>query len=142
MANDLNLCVFIGRLGDDPISRHTKSGKEAVNFRIAVGKSWIDKLSQEKIEVTEWVPVVVWGDLAEICRKYLKKGSLVQITGEFKTRKYTKDGQDRYSTEIVADRMQMLGGKSAPSEKEVTARPTGPAGRQGAFDDFQDDIPF
>lgn len=111
MANDLNQCSFIGRLGADPETRYMTSGDAATNFRIAC--SWKGK---EK-EGTEWIPVTTFGKLAEICGEYLKKGSQVYVSGRFTTRKWQdKEGNDRYSTEIVADRMQMLGGKSQVSE--------------------------
>ena len=111
MANDLNQCNFIGRLGSDPETRFMTSGKPVCNFNIAVGESWKDQ-GGAKQESTTWVPVVIYGNLAEICQSYLVKGSLVFISGKFKTRKWTdKDGKDRYTTEIIGDRMQMLGGK-------------------------------
>ncbi len=106
MANDLNRCEFIGRLGKDPETRFMPNGDAVCNFSIAVG--W---KSKEK-EGTEWVRVNAFKQLAEICGKYLTKGSQVYISGRMSTRKWRdKDGSDRYSTEINADQMQMLGGK-------------------------------
>jgi len=108
MANDLNQCNFIGRLGRDPESRVMPDGKSVVNFSIAVG--W----KTQNGEGCEWVNCVAYEKLAEIINQYLKKGSQVFISGRFKTRKWQDKatGADRYSTEIVCDRMQMLGGKS------------------------------
>ena len=147
MANDLNQCNFIGRLGKDPEARYLASGDQVVNFSIAVGWKGKDK------EGTEWINVVAFGKLAEICAKYLTKGSQVFISGKFKTDKYQdKDGNDRHSTKIVADNMQMLGGRqdsggeSAPRKQE--SRPaqasTGQAAakKRPSFEDMDDDIPF
>jgi single-strand DNA-binding protein len=141
MANDLNQCNFIGRLGADPESRYMPSGDAVCNFRIACG--WKGKDS----EGAEWVPVVTFGKLAEICQEYLLKGSQVFISGRFKTRKWEdKEGNTRYSTEIVADRMQMLG--SRPKELEEEGREPEPAAAApakrggGALDTMDDDIPF
>ena len=107
MSNDLNQCNFIGRLGRDPETKYTASGSAVCNFSIACG--WKGKNS----EGVEWIPVTTFDKLAEICGQYLKTGSQVFISGRFKTDKYTdKDGNDRYSTKIVADTMQMLGSKS------------------------------
>jgi len=136
MANDLNQCSFIGRLGADPEARFSQSGDAVCNFRIAVG--WKTK---EK-EGAEWVPCSAFGKLAEICRDYLRKGSQVFVQGRLRTRKWQdKDGQDRYTTEIVVDQMQMLGGKP-----EGQSQPQQPEQRQqrnnapSQADDF--DIPF
>ena len=107
----INKCIFIGNLGADPEQRHTASGGAVTNLRLAVSESWKDKQTGEKQERTEWVRVVAFGRLAEICAEYLHKGSQVYIEGRLQTRKYEKDGQDHYSTEIVANQMQMLGGK-------------------------------
>ena len=108
MSNDLNQCNFIGRLGKDPEARAMPNGDNVASFSIAAG--WKSK----DAEGTEWINVVAFGKLAEICNKYLVKGSQVFVQGRMKTRKYTdKNGVEKYSTEIIADRMQMLGGKSA-----------------------------
>lgn len=148
-SNDLNQCNFIGRLGADPETRYLPSGDAVASFRIAVG--W---KSREK-EGAEWVSIVAFGKLAEICGQYLTKGSQVFISGRFKTDEYEKNGEKRYSTKIVADRMQMLGGKSersqqhddsgysAPTQREQPRQPA-PAsgGGSSGFGDFDDDIPF
>lgn len=119
MANDLNQCTFTGRLGKDPELRYTASGSPVANFSIAVGETWKDKESGEKKDKTEWVNIVAWGRLAETAGEYLKKGARVLIGGKLQTRKWQdKDGNDRYTTEIVADQMQMLGGRSSGEGSE------------------------
>lgn len=138
MANDLNRCEFIGRLGADPEVRHMANGDAVCNFRIACGSSWKDKATGDKKESVEWIPISVFGKLAEICGTYLTKGKMVFIAGRFRTRKWQdKDGQDRYTTEINADDMQMLGGKSDDRPAASTAAPV------AADPPFEDqDIPF
>lgn len=142
MANDLNQCNFIGRLGKDPEVRYLNNGDQVVNFSIAVGWKGKDK------EGTEWINIVSFGKLAEICGEYLKKGSQVFISGKFKTDKYQdKDGNDRYSTKITAENMQMLGGRQdgdAPRHQEGRpAQSVKPAAKRSAsFDDLDGDIPF
>ena len=133
MANDLNMCSFIGRLGADPETRYAASGDPVCSFRIAVG--WKTK---EK-EGAEWVSITAFGKLAEICGQYLTKGSQVFVSGRMKTDEYEKDGIKRYSTKIVADRMQMLGGRSddAPKQQKAQSEKTAPS-----FEDMDDDIPF
>lgn len=137
MSNDLNRCEFIGRLGKDPEVRYSPDGAAVCNFSLAVG--WKTK---EK-EGVEWVRVVAFGKLAEICGEYLTKGKQVYVSGRMTTRKWTdKDsGQDRYSTEIVADQLQMLGGKNDEPEQRSASRP---APRQVApsTSDDSSDIPF
>lgn len=135
MANDLNQCNFIGRLGKDPETRYMPAGDAVTNFSLAVGWKSKDK------EGTEWINVTAFGKLAEICGQYLKKGSQVFISGRFKTEKYQdKDGIDRYSTKIVADQMQMLGGKSDNAGEAPASKPR-PA-RAPAADDMDSEIPF
>lgn len=132
MANDLNRCDFIGRLGQDPETRYQPSGDAVTNIRLAVG--WKGKQS----EGVEWVPVVFFGRLAEIVGEYLKKGSRIYVSGRFKTRKWTdKQGQDRYSTEIVASEMQMLDGRQ-PDSQPAPQRQSAPAPSA----DYDDSIPF
>lgn len=142
--SDINNCTFTGRLGRDPETRTFSNGDQVCNVSIAVGSAWKDK-NGEKQERTEWVPLVFPGKLAEIAGQYLRKGSQVAVTGEFRTRKWQdKDGQDRYSTEIRVERMTMLGGKSESSSAPAPRAPA-PAPRQssgGGFDDMDDDIPF
>jgi single-strand DNA-binding protein len=138
MSNDLNQCNFIGRLGKDPEQRFTPSGECVVSFSIACG--WKTK---EK-EGAEWVNISAFGKLAEICAQYLTKGSQVFISGRLTTQKWTdKDGQTRYTTKITADRMQMLGGKSAERGEppEQAAKPTARKPVSSSFEDMDDDIP-
>lgn len=151
MANDLNMCVFIGRLGRDPELRYLPNGDAAVNISIAVGKSWKDKNSGEKKEVTTWVPVSFFGKTAEIVGEYCRKGSQLQITGEFSVRKYTdKDGNEKQITEIKGDRMQLLGSpgdgqgqrQAAPAQRQAAPaqrQAQAPARRNEPEDD---EIPF
>jgi single-strand DNA-binding protein len=138
MSNSLNRCEFIGNLGKDPDIRYSASGDAIANFSIAVGWKTKDK------EGTEWVRVTAFGKLAGICGEYLRKGSQVYIAGRMTTRKWqNKDGVDQYTTEVVADQMQMLGGKPEPSEPKEAPKPD--AYRQikeGGAVDMDDDIPF
>lgn len=148
MANDLNQCNFIGRLGKDPESRFAPSGDQVVGFSLAVGSQWKDKQTSEKKESTEWVNCSVFGKLAGICAEYLHKGDQVFISGRLKTDKWTdKAGVERYMTKVVVEQMQMLGSKSggesrqsAPQSKPEKKYEGGAAA--GNFDDMDDDIPF
>ncbi len=151
----VNKAIIIGNLGKDPEMRYMPSGDAICNFSIATTDSWKDK-SGEKQEKTEWHRISMFGKLAEIAGEYLKKGSQVYVEGRLQTRKWQdKDGHERYTTEIVADRMQMLGSKSGGgSNFEVVDNPAAsapasapaakkPAPAKGAgFDDLDDDIPF
>ena len=118
----VNKVILVGNLGADPETRYMPNGDAVANIRLATTESWKDKASGEKREITEWHRVVFYRKLAEIAGQYLKKGSSVYIEGRIRTRKWQdKEGQERYTTEIEANEMQMLGGKpsgeSAPSEK-------------------------
>jgi len=137
MANDLNQCQFIGRLGADPETRVMQSGEAVSNFRIAVGSKWKNKTGEQQ-ESTEWVTVTAFGKIGEICAQYLKKGSQVYISGRMKTEKYDKNGVDHYATKIIAENMQMLGGKSEAAKDEQPK----PQPKPASFDSFDDDIPF
>ncbi len=149
----VNKVILVGNLGRDPETRYMPEGGAVTNISIATTDSWKDK-NGEKQEKTEWHRVAFFGKLAEIAGEYLKKGSQVYVEGRLQTRKWQdKDGQDRYTTEIVADRMQMLGsrqgmgGADREGGGEREAPPRGaakPAGAKpgGKFDDFEDDIPF
>ena len=141
MSNDLNRCEFIGRLGRDPETRYTADSNAICNFSIAVGYKTATK------ETTEWVRITAFGKLAGICADYLKKGSQVFVAGRMTTRKWqNKDGVDQYTTEVVADQMQMLGGRLA--EDAPVARPKPDAyraikeGNIVPFDDLEDTVPF
>ena len=129
----VNKWIGIGNLGKDPDMRYTASGDAICNFSIACSESWKDKATGEKKEQTEWVRISFFGKLAEICGQYLKKGSQVYIEGSLRTRKWQdkQSGADRYSTEIVARDMQMLGGRKAVEddvkpEKVVDEKPVSP----------------
>lgn len=140
MANDLNQCNFIGRLGADPDSRYLSNGDAVCNFRIAVGWKGKDK------EGAEWVPCTAYGKLAEICGEYLRKGSQVFVSGRFITRNWQdKDGNDRYTSEINLDRMQMLGSKAGSDTDRPAAPSREPAAKpapSGGVADMESDIPF
>lgn len=134
MANDLNQCNFIGRLGADPECKTTPDGLLTAKFRLAVG--W---KTQSK-EGVEWVPVNTFGKLAEICQQYLRKGALVQITGRYRTNEWTdRDGNKRKDVSINADSMQMLGSKNDSQRQEA---PQQQQPRNAPEPDFNDDVPF
>jgi single-strand DNA-binding protein len=137
----LNKCMFIGNLGRDPEIRTMQDGKKVANLSIGVSEKWKDKSTGEKKEKTEWVRVVIFGDLAGIAEKYLAKGSKVYVCGQLQTRKWTdKDGADKYSTEIVLQgfrgEMEMLDVKTSSD------RPVADKGRATSRSDMDDDIPF
>ena len=111
MARGINKVILVGNLGADPETRYTTSGGAVTNIRIATSEQWRDKQTGENQERTEWHRVVLFGKLGEIAGEYLKKGRQVYIEGSLRTNKYTdKDGVERYTTDIVANEMQMLGG--------------------------------
>jgi single-strand DNA-binding protein len=142
MSNDLNKCLFIGRLGAEPELKTLPDGRSVANFRIAVGSSWKDKQTGDKQESVEWVGIVAFGKLADICGQYLNKGAQVFIEGRMRTRKWQdKEGKDRYTTEIIADSMQMLGGKRDSAEQSAPARERAPAPAKQT-EEFDDEIPF
>lgn len=135
--NDLNQCNFIGRLGNDPETKYTQSGMAVTNISLACGWKSKDK------EGTEWVRVSAFGKLAEIMGEYLKKGSQVFISGRMKTDKWEKDGHTHYSTSIIADTMQMLGGKGDQGKQPQRQMrdDDGPVASTPVDDGF-DSIPF
>lgn len=109
----VNKVILVGRLGRDPEVRYTPDGKAIANISLATSESWRDKNTNERVERTEWHRVSMFGRLAEIAGEYLKSGSQIFVEGKIKTRKWQdKEGQDRYTTEIIADHMQMIGGRS------------------------------
>ncbi|SEO48425.1 single-strand DNA-binding protein [Luteibacter sp. UNC138MFCol5.1] len=117
MARGINKVIIVGNLGADPETRYTGSGTAITSLRIATSEAWTDKQSGEKQERTEWHRVKLFGKLAEIAGEYLKKGRQVYIEGSLRTDKYTdKDGVERYSTDIIANEMQMLGGQAGGGE--------------------------
>ena len=154
MARGVNKVILVGNLGKDPETRYMPSGKPVTSFSIATSESWNDRQSGEKQERTEWHNIVLFDKLAEIAAEYLRKGSQVYIEGSLRTRKWQdkETGKDRYTTEIVARDMQMLGGRSGPapaggSEPREPRTNAAPASRERepvAADDqeFDDDIPF
>jgi single-strand DNA-binding protein len=162
MARGVNKVILVGNLGKDPEVRYSPNGGGVANITIATTESWKDKTSGEKVEKTEWHRVVFFGRLAEIAGEYLKKGSQVYIEGRLQTRKWQdKEGKDRYTTEIVAGEMQMLGsreGRGAPSEFDQSSdegRSSGGSSSRAPAtaasgggkpssppSDFDDDIPF
>jgi single-strand DNA-binding protein len=141
MARGINKVILIGNLGADPETRAMPSGTTVANLRIATSESWRDKQTGEQQERTEWHRVALFGRLAEIAGEYLKKGSQVYIEGSLRTRKWQdKQGNERYSTEIVGNELQMLGGRGgsgagagAGTGAEGGARPTGAAAAAHAY---------
>ena len=153
----VNKVIIVGNLGRDPETRYLPSGEAVCNISVATTETWKDKASGEKKEATEWHRISFFGKLAEIAGEYLKKGSQVYIEGQLRTRKYQdkETGKDRYSTEIRADRMQMLGSRQGAGDArggagEPRAESGAPKGDAkaaakkpaGKFDDMEDDIPF
>jgi single-strand DNA-binding protein len=153
MARGLNKVILIGNLGADPETRAMPSGLTVANLRVATSESWRDKTSGEQQERTEWHHVALFGRLGEVAAEYLKKGSQVYIEGRLRTRKWQdKQGNDRYSTEIIGNEMLMLGGRSAgagaaasadPRERQEAVPEAAERSESGAKgSDFDDDIPF
>jgi single-strand DNA-binding protein len=160
MARGVNKVILVGNLGADPETRSMPSGTTVTNIRIATSESWKDKASGAQQERTEWHSVALFGRLGEIAAEYLRKGSQVFVEGKLRTRKWQdKTGNDRFTTEIIADNMQMLGGRagggagaggggaaggaergsSPPPARDEYDQTPAPAGGK---DDFEDDIPF
>ena len=140
----VNKVIILGRLGNDPEMRYMPSGEAVANLSIATSESWTDKNTGEKREKTEWHRVVAFRKLAEIIGQYCKKGDQIYIEGKLQTRKWSdKNGQDHYTTEIIADQMQMLGGKDngnrGQSEKPEWSPDPQPTPAPQTFDG---DIPF
>lgn len=160
MARGVNKVILVGNLGNDPDTRYSPNGSAVTKISVATAESWKDKQTGEKQEKTEWHRVVFFGRLAEIAKEYLTKGSQVYIEGRLQTNKWQgKDGQDRYTTEIVASDMQMLGGRGGggggtadwsneqPAQNSSPAQDAGPAPAPAPAsappaDDFDDDVPF
>ncbi|MBI1892253.1 MAG: single-stranded DNA-binding protein [Burkholderiales bacterium] len=151
----VNKVIIVGNLGRDPETRYMPNGEAVTNITVATTESWKDKASGEKKEQTEWHRITFYRKLAEIAGQYLKKGSQIYVEGRLQTRKWTdKEGAERYTTEIIADTMQMLGsrqgmgGGNAPADEEYGSRPSGggaarPASKPAPnFSDMDDDIPF
>jgi single-strand DNA-binding protein len=157
MARGINKVILVGNLGQDPETRYMPNGKAVTNLRIATSESWKDKQTGEQREQTEWHSIVMYDKLAEIAAEYLRKGSQVYVEGKLRTRKWQdKEGRDRYTTEINANEMQMLGGRgdrggagaggvgtdsrSEPRSTPAAERKPVAAGESGG--EFDDDIPF
>ena len=153
----VNKVILVGNLGRDPETRFMPSGGAVCNVSVATSRNWKDKSSGERKEETEWHRVVFFDRLAEIAGEYLKKGSSVYIEGRLQTRKYTdKDGVEKYSTEIIAQEMQMLGGRggddadrgasqergSSGSARSQSSGSAAPKRASTEFDKLDDDIPF
>jgi len=138
--SSLNKVQIIGHLGADPETRAMPSGETVANMRIATTEKWKDKKTGNPQERTEWHTVAIFGRLAEVAGQYLVKGSLVYIEGQLRTRKWKdKQGSDRYSTEIVARELKMLGGKRREDDDAPPPVQTPP---ESTRDDFDDNIPF
>jgi single-strand DNA-binding protein len=160
MARGVNKVILVGNLGADPETRYTAGGSAVTNVRLATTDAWKDKQSGEQQERTEWHRVVFWGRLAEIAAEYLRKGSQIYVEGRIQTRKWQgQDGQDRWTTEIVGNEMQMLGSRGGaqasppPDFDSGQSSGVGSSGGSGAsggsssrkaetVQDFDDDIPF
>ena len=153
MARGVNKAIIVGNLGRDPEVRYTANGSAVANVTVATSESWKDKQSGERQERTEWHRVVFFGRLAEIAEEYLKKGAQVYIEGSIRTQKWQdkESGQDRYTTEIVARDMQMLGSRggeaSGVSDDDYSgaassATASSGGGASGRDPDLDDDIPF
>ena len=153
----VNKVIIIGNLGRDPEVRYTPNGSAVCNIGVATTRTWKAKESGDKVEETEWHRVVFYDRLAEIAGEYLKKGRPVYVEGRLKTRKWQdKEGKDTYTTEIIADQMQLLGSREGmgggaggddPGEGRSAPAPRAPASKPAAksatgFDDMDDDIPF
>lgn len=148
MARGVNRVIIVGNVGQDPEIKSLPSGAAVANISVATSESWKDKNTGEKQERTEWHRVVFFGKLAEIVGEYVKKGSQIYIEGKLQTRKWqAQDGTDRYTTEINASEMQLLGGRGdgqqqqqshAPAQQQTQPQHNAPAG----FSGLDDDIPF
>ena len=148
MSRGINKVIIVGNLGADPETRYMPSGSAVTNLSIATSEQWKDKQTGEQKERTEWHKVAMFNLLAEIAAEYLRKGSQVYIEGKLRTRKWQdRDGNDRWTTEVIADEMQMLGGRGGGGSAPMSSD-SGPGGGssggppQSPPDDFEDDIPF
>jgi single-stranded DNA-binding protein len=138
----VNKVIIVGHLGNEPEMRSMPNGEAVANISVATSESWTDKTTGERKEVTEWHRIVLYRRLAEIAGQYLHKGSQVYVEGRLKTRKWQdNNGQDRYTTEIQGDNLQMLGSAQAPSA--AAPKPTAAQANQPpATDSFDDNVPF
>ncbi len=143
----INKCIIVGTLGKDPEMRFTQAGKAVANLSVATSEKRKDKQTGQQQEATEWHRVVAFDRLAEIIGEYLTKGSQVYIEGKIQTRKWQdNDGKDRYSTDVVANQMQMLGGgskqQSQGSQQQAPQQKSGGQNQGGSHNDFDENIPF
>lgn len=138
----VNRVILVGNLGNDPTILYLTSGDAVANISVATTDNWTDR-NGEKQSRTEWHRIVFFRKLAEIAGEYLKKGGQVYVEGRLQTRKWQdKDGVDRYTTEIIGDRMQMLGSRQNDAEQERQEAPRQSSKDAGDFSDFQGDVPF
>ena len=144
MARGVNKVIIVGNLGNDPETRYMPSGSAVTNLSVATNESWKDKQTGEQKDRTEWHKVAMFGRLAEIAAEYLRKGSQVYIEGKLRTRKWQdQNGNDRWTTEVIADEMQMLGGRTGSGAPAMSDSPPPSAPPpKGGSDEFDDDIPF
>jgi len=139
----VNKVILLGNLGKDPEVRHLENGTAVANFSLATSESYKDRNSGEKKTITEWHNVVAWRGLAEVAEKYLKKGDQVYIEGKIRTRQWEdKDGNKRYTTEIVIDNMTMLGGRGQAKEQNQDSNQEGQIDTAVPANDESDDLPF
>lgn len=144
----VNKVILVGNLGADPEVRYTQGGQAVCNFNVATNERWKDKTSGQPEERTEWHRVVVWGKLAELCRDYLAKGRTVYLEGRLQTRKWEKDGQTKYTTEVVAQTVQFLGARGetksdmAHAEGDTGAPAAASASESPPPFNAEDDVPF
>ena len=142
MAHGINKAIIVGTLGDNPTMKATAAGADVANISVATNESWRDKTTGEKRESTEWHRIVVFGKLATICGQYLRKGSQAYFEGKMSTRKYqTNDGETKYSFEVIATEMMMLGGKGESRSQGPTGADSGNSKPAPAADDFGE-VPF
>jgi single-strand DNA-binding protein len=139
----INKAILIGNLGRDPEVRYTADGRAVANFSIATSEKWKDKNTGEMVERTEWHNIVAWGKLGEICGEYLSKGRQVYIEGRLQTRSWEKDGVTRYTTEVIASEMKMLGARDSSGTYRPPEDNTMHKAPEPSIPDGQDDdIPF
>ncbi|MBA57925.1 MAG: single-stranded DNA-binding protein [Gammaproteobacteria bacterium] len=141
MARGINKVILVGNLGRDPETRYMPSGGAVTNVSLATSKAWKDRESGEQKEKTEWHRIVFFNRLGEIAGEYLKRGSKIYVEGELRTREWEKEGQKHFTTEVVANEMQMLDSKGASGSFDETER-TETSGSTPSSGDFDDDIPF
>lgn len=138
----INKVILVGNLGRDPEVRYTADGRAVANFSMATSEKWKDKNTGEMVERTEWHNIVAWGKLGEICGEYLAKGRQVYIEGRLQTRSWEKDGVTRYTTEVIASEMKMLGARDSSGSYRPPADNAMRKGPKPSIPNDDDDIPF